>query len=151
MLKYTHLYNHINESLLNINSDSRLHISSGELNVEYLRIFKRAKSIDLPCKILKQAKLRECHARAVLGKLLNPSWKLVIGFALIDDGDIEWVFHSFLINDNDEIIEPTPLKRDKYWGSILTEKQTANMIKRYKPIFKWLPQYKKYKQHIFKE
>ncbi len=61
----------------------------------------------------------ECHVVAKHLKEFNPDWQLVQGFCATEEGcGTEWHFHSFCINEEGTIIEPTPIIRDRYFGII---------------------------------
>lgn len=63
----------------------------------------------------------QCHKVAALDKKLNPTWKLCIGFAMSDENvATEWHHHSFCIDDNGNIIEPTTHERVRYVGTVIS-------------------------------
>ena len=65
----------------------------------------------------------ECHAVSSYIWLNNPHYHYVLGFAYENDNDI-WYFHSFLINDEGVIIEPSPIVRQVYWGRVMSFAET---------------------------
>ena len=81
---------------------------------------------------------QQCHAAAAHAWLTNPGWTLVLGFACMESMcGLEWHFHSFCLDENGTVVEPTPLTRDQYWGVPLdrdtaaevAEEETVNFAK----------------------
>ena len=65
-----------------------------------------------------------CHVIAAYEHYLNPKIKIGFGFAYSDDLST-WYMHSFNISEEGNVIEPTPLIREAYWGRILTPEEAA--------------------------
>lgn len=74
----------------------------------------------------------QCHALASYLWLCNPSWKLYLGFGYQDEEvpcNSSWYLHSFLVDTEGVIVEPTPLERDGYWGAPLSGELLKNSIR----------------------
>lgn len=85
-----------------------------------------------PVKRLKGAPDQECHAVAAHLWHTNPGYKLVCGLAYSEERTEDlssWHFHSFCIDTDGVIVEPTPIVRDWYVGSVLTEEQARKSYK----------------------
>ncbi len=76
------------------------------------------------------AREQACHAMAAHAWLTNPTWSMVFGFAAVESlCSSEWHLHSFCLADTGEVVEPTPLGREYYWGVVLSEAQAASMAR----------------------
>ena len=73
--------------------------------------------------------LGECHAVTAYMCLENPNWKYCYGLAEHGECLTEWSIHSWCLNEQNQIIEPTPLIRNRYIGIELSD--------RFKQIFIW--------------
>lgn len=73
---------------------------------------EKGKESKLKIKLLKGPH-SECHQTSSLFKEAHPDSKLMTGFCLADDG--LWRQHSWVEKDG-YILEPTPLRRKKYFG-----------------------------------
>lgn len=73
------------------------------------------------------ARSQMCHAIAAYEHYLNPKIKIGFGFAYSDDLST-WYMHSFNISEEGNVIEPTPLIREIYWGRILTLEESQYCI-----------------------
>lgn len=63
----------------------------------------------------------ECHAVALWRWLKQPTLQYVLGFALLEG---TWNFHSFLLMEDGAILEPTPFRRELYYGRIFSPEET---------------------------
>lgn len=65
------------------------------------------------------AENQRCFHVSLLEVKRDPTLTLMLGYATIDDScfaGYEWHVHAFCVNQCGDIIEPTPLKRDRYYG-----------------------------------
>lgn len=75
------------------------------------------------------ARDQECHALAAHAWLSNPGWQLVFGFAAQESMcSADWHLHSFCLNESGQVVEPTPLYRQDYWGVVLPEAQALAYV-----------------------
>lgn len=59
----------------------------------------------------------QCHQIAKSLKLANPEWKLYIGFCDTESlVSADWNLHSFCVDTEGNIIEPTNIERYRYFG-----------------------------------
>lgn len=66
-----------------------------------------------------KAEAGQCHKVAEALIKEDPTLRLFIGFAVYDNSCAagrDWHYHSFCMNNKGEIIEPTPMVRDIYFG-----------------------------------
>lgn len=61
---------------------------------------------------------QECHASTALAWLTDPTMRVFAGFGYCGEL-MRWDYHSFAVDSKDRIVEPTPLKRDVYFGAEL--------------------------------
>ena len=65
--------------------------------------------------------LGECHAVTAYLCLSNPTWKYCFGLAEHGECLTEWSIHSWCLNEEKQLVEPTPLIRNKYVGTEIPE------------------------------
>lgn len=88
---------------------------------------KGVSHFDLPVLFSGMAENQMCMVVSIAEKRRWPSYRLMVGWATIHglseqaDGCNEWHCHAFLITPEKTIIEPTPLKRDVYYGVELSD------------------------------
>jgi len=76
-------------------------------------------------RVSKYAVNQQCHAVSAWEWLNNPELKYMLGFTYIDH---TWYMHSFLIDTDDCIVEPTPITREMYWGRPYTKEETYFLV-----------------------
>lgn len=65
------------------------------------------------------SKEQKCFHISLLEKERNPAYRLMVGYATINEEVVagnDWHCHAFIITPDNTIIEPTPIKRDRYFG-----------------------------------
>jgi hypothetical protein len=67
------------------------------------------------------AEAQKCHEVSERLVSQDPNLKRCIGFAVMDNDIIsrEWHLHSFCIDQAGNIVEPTPIEREIYYGVIV--------------------------------
>ena len=71
---------------------------------------------------------QECHAISSLAWLKDPSLTMYTGIAYMDDfGD--WVQHTFAVDTKNNVIEPTPMLRDTYYGHPMSLLETLKFVR----------------------
>ena len=72
--------------------------------------------------------LGQCHAVTAYMCLSNPDWIYCFGLAECGDCLTEWSIHSWCLNADKELIEPTTLVRQKYVGIEVPEHLKKSFI-----------------------
>ena len=117
------------ERILNQYSFGSELITFSDQSDEDLNRLHQGQLIDLPVVFSTPCKIQECHAISAYLWMLDTSVQIYNGVALIEEemGNSSWYHHSFVVKDN-IILEPTTLKRDKYFGVPLSPSETQTFV-----------------------
>ena len=117
------------ERILNQYSFGSELITFSDQTDQDLEKLKQGQLINLPNMFSNPCKIQECHAMSAYLWMLDPSIQIYNGFALIEEEIVNssWYHHSFVVKDN-IILEPTTLKRDKYFGIPLSPSETQTFV-----------------------
>jgi len=117
------------ERILNRYSFGSELITFSDQTDQDLEKLKQGSLINLPVTFSTPCKMQECHAISAYLWMLDPTVQIYNGTALIEEEMVSssWYHHSFVVKDN-IILEPTTLKRDKYFGVPLSLSETQKFI-----------------------
>lgn len=97
---------------------------------DFYNLLSRGILIDKPSDFLIQGEMCQCHKNSVfLWESNKRKYKIMTGYALSSSGI--WHQHSWLIDKFNNIIETT-VKREKYYGYILTPLEAESFLWEYK-------------------
>lgn len=83
-----------------------------------------------PTDHLQLGRPRECHRNSLLlWHASGGALRLTTGFAYCEDTDM-WVHHTWLLNSGGRTLETT-VRRDLYWGAVLTDQEAHCWIADY--------------------
>lgn len=93
---------------------------------DFRNYFQRGVLLDRESDILLIGELCQCHKNSInLWSTNKNKYRMMTGYAMSSHGN--WHQHSWLIDENDNIIETTA-KREKYYGYILTESEAEDFL-----------------------
>lgn len=95
-----------------------------QMILEDFTVFRR----NHPVRRLRGAPDQECHAVSAWLWKTNPGYRIICGMAYseeLNESCSDWHFHSFCVDQEGVIVEPTPIVRDWYVGSVLTPEQAT--------------------------
>lgn len=117
------------EYILNQYSFGSEFITFSDQSNQDLEKLKQGQLINLPSTFSNPCKIQECHAISAYLWMLDPTVQIYNGVALIEEEMVNssWYHHSFVVKDN-IILEPTTLKRDKYFGIPLSPSETQIFV-----------------------
>lgn len=99
-----------------------------EEDEDIIMISKKGKLWKYKVNILDGAPYNDCHRTTANICEVNKQYNAITGYALSKDG--LWRSHSFMFNSEDNtILEPTPIKRVKYWGVKMSGAEAEKFIK----------------------
>lgn len=97
---------------------------------DFYNLITRGILIDKPSDVLKQGEMCQCHKNsAFLWETNKRKYKIMTGYALSATG--VWHQHSWIIDKFNNIIETT-VKREKYYGYILSPLEAESFLWEYK-------------------
>jgi hypothetical protein len=100
-------------------------INIADIEEDYDRILQDSITLNNPAIIMMPGEPSKCHRNSALcWEQNNHVTRIMTGYALLDN---EWLQHTWLIHDNDSVIETT-LKRECYVGFILTKAETEDFF-----------------------
>ena len=67
----------------------------------------------------------QCHRNSAILYEQKSTWKIASGYALFEG---RWVQHSWIIDAYKRVGETTPIKFEKYYGYILTKKESKVFV-----------------------
>lgn len=114
-------YNQLESTLLAIGGERMVWLPEPHLD----HLLSRGKAFSEPVVFAKSRRPSECHRTSVRMYLAEPGvYQIATGYALSDDG--LWRQHSWLWKPSSgKLYEPTPIKRDRYYGFLLTDEEAA--------------------------
>lgn len=100
-----------------------VHVVGDEAEVDM--IMEKGQLFDGATSIVEGGEHMLCHNNSLKFYLENEGMRLCTGYAANEskDGDYMWVNHSWCIDKDGIIHECTPVKRDKYYGAIMDERE----------------------------
>lgn len=99
-----------------------------ELILSEFQIFSKKTKI----KLTKGAPYQECHAVSAYLWKNRTGYRIVTGLAYseeLNESLSDWHYHSFCIDEKNTIIEPTPIERNWYVGTILNNDQAEEFYR----------------------
>lgn len=71
----------------------------------------------------KRGEVSRCHSNSAYFASKFKKYRLMTGYAYTEEDGL-WRQHSWLLDNKDNVVETTPIKRDLYFGFILTEEES---------------------------
>lgn len=101
-----------------------------DYNIPFIEpMFKRGQIFG-PTDQFRPGRPRECHRNSLLlWHASGGALRLTTGFAFCDDTGM-WVHHTWLLNSAGQTVETT-VRRDHYWGAILTDQESETWLDEY--------------------
>ena len=97
---------------------------------DFYNLFTRGLLIDRPSDIIIEGEMCQCHKNSVfLWETAKRRYRIMTGYALSAAGT--WHQHSWVLDSDDSIIETT-IKREKYFGYILSPLEAEAFLWTYK-------------------
>ena len=99
------------------------HVVGDEAEVDMM--MEKGQLFDGETSIVEGGEYMLCHNNSLKFYLENKEMKLCTGYAANEtqDGDYMWVNHSWCVDKDGIIHECTPVKRDKYYGVVMDERE----------------------------
>lgn len=97
---------------------------------DFYNLFTRGYLIDSPSDTIISGEMCQCHKNsAFLWETAKRRYRIMTGYALSSSGI--WHQHTWILDSNDTVIETT-VKREKYYGYVLTPLEAETFLWIYK-------------------